>query len=130
MVDEKLPLPESSKLADPDIAARIHYATNGLMFEMLRLIRAAGILALKRNLPEIDLDLLRESFEENLANGADDTKIFTLITNLSRNTILKWNPLIIKFKCPPLIINMDLLELRCEEVSRKNNIHFYIDAAG
>jgi hypothetical protein len=46
--------------------------TNGLMFEMMWLIRAAGILALKRNLPKIDLDLLRESFAENLAPNHPD----------------------------------------------------------
>jgi hypothetical protein len=69
-IDEKLPLPARSNLADPITAARIHYATGGLMFEIMRLIRAAGVLALKRNLPNIDLDLLRESFEENLATNS------------------------------------------------------------
>jgi hypothetical protein len=70
MVDEKLPFSESSKLADPDMAARIHFATNGLIFEIMRLIRAAGVLALKQDLPRIDLDLLRESFAENLATNS------------------------------------------------------------
>lgn len=70
MVDEKLPLPETSNLADPNTAARIHYATGGLMFEIMRLIRAASVVALKQNLPKIDLDLLRESFDENLATNS------------------------------------------------------------
>lgn len=70
MVDEKLPLSEPSNLADPALAARIHYATGGLMFEIMRLIRAAGVLALRRNLPKIDLDLLRESFHEHLATNS------------------------------------------------------------
>jgi hypothetical protein len=69
-VDEKLPLPDPSNLADPMMAERIHYATGGLMFEIMRLIRAAAVLALKRNLPKINLDLLRESFEENLATNS------------------------------------------------------------
>lgn len=70
LVDENLPLPEPSNLADPIMAARIHYATGGLMFEIMRLIRAAGVLALKRNLPKVDLELLWESFHENLATNS------------------------------------------------------------
>lgn len=70
LVDEKLPLPEPSNLADPQMAARIHYATGGIMFEIMRLIRAAGGLALKSNLPKIDLDLLSESFVDNLATNS------------------------------------------------------------
>ena len=67
MVEEKLPLDRPSNLADPNIAARIHYATGGLMFEVMRLIRYAAILAVKRDLLNINLSLLKESFEENTA---------------------------------------------------------------
>lgn len=70
VVNEKLPLPEPSNLADPQMAARIHYATGGLMFEIMRLIRAAGVFALKRDLPKINLSLLWESFEKNLATNS------------------------------------------------------------
>jgi len=70
MVDEKLPLQQRSNLADPQMAARIHYATSGLMFDIMRLIRFAGVCALKRDLPKVDLDLLRESFHENLATNS------------------------------------------------------------
>lgn len=70
MVDENLPLPKSSNLADPQMAARIHYATGGLIFEIMRLIRAAGIYALERETGKITLDLLRESFGENLSTNS------------------------------------------------------------
>lgn len=70
MVDEKLPFSESSNLADPQMAARVHYATRGLMFEIMRLIRAAAVLALERDLHKVDLDLLSESFEEHLATNS------------------------------------------------------------
>ena len=70
MVDEKLPLPQTSNLADPQMAARVHYATGGLMFEIMRLIRAAGVYALERETGKITLDLLRESFAENLATNS------------------------------------------------------------
>jgi hypothetical protein len=73
-VDEKLPLPEDSNLADPEMAARIHYATGGAMFEVMLLIRAAATFALKRNLPKIDLDLLSESFNEFLATNSPKLK--------------------------------------------------------
>jgi hypothetical protein len=69
-IDEMLPLATFSDLADPLMAARIHFATGGSMNEIMRLIRAAAVLALRRELPKIDLDLLRESFEENLATNA------------------------------------------------------------
>jgi hypothetical protein len=70
LVDEKLPLPVLSNLADPNLAARIHFATAGNMNEIMRLIRAAAVLALKRELPRINLDLLGESFADNLAVNA------------------------------------------------------------
>jgi hypothetical protein len=70
MVDEKLPFSETSNLAHPNMAARIHFATGGLMFEIMRLIRAAAVLAVKQDLPKIDLDLLRESFAENMATNS------------------------------------------------------------
>lgn len=70
MIDEKLPLPEPSNLADPPMAARIHYATGGLMFEVMRLIRAAATGALKQQSNKITFDLLRESFAENLATNS------------------------------------------------------------
>jgi hypothetical protein len=69
-LDEALPLPELSNLADPDMAYRICYATGGIMNEIMRLIRAAAVLALQRDLKKIDLDLLSESFAENLATNA------------------------------------------------------------
>lgn len=69
-VDERIPLPEPSNLADPEMAARIHYATGGMMFEIMRLVRAAAVLALERNLTKVDLNLLNESFEENLATNS------------------------------------------------------------
>lgn len=70
LVDEKLPLPAYSNLADPKLAARIHFASGGNMNEIMRLIRAAAVLALKRELPQINLDLLGESFADNLAVNA------------------------------------------------------------
>lgn len=69
-LEEKLPLEKPSNLADPNMAERIHYATGGLMFEIMRLIRYAAVSALKHDLPKIDLDLLRESFIENLATNS------------------------------------------------------------
>lgn len=70
LVDEKLPLPAYSNLADPKLAARIHFASGGNMNEIMWLIRAAAVLALKRELPQINLDLLGESFADNLAVNA------------------------------------------------------------
>lgn len=73
-VDEKLPLPMHSNLADPEMAARIHYATKGIMFEIMRLIRGAAVFALKRNLPKVDIHLLKESFDEYLATNSPKLK--------------------------------------------------------
>lgn len=66
-VEEKLPLDEPSNLADPNTAARIHFATGGLMFDIMGLIRYAATLAVELSLVKIDLRLLSESFEENIA---------------------------------------------------------------
>ena len=73
MVDSMIPLPSSSNLADPNMAARIHFATAGNMNEIMRLIRAAAVLALQRESAQISLNLLRESFEENLATNAPNS---------------------------------------------------------
>ena len=70
IVDEKLPLNEFSNLADPNIALRIHYATKGLIFEVMRLIRAAAVLAVKRGFININMDLLSESFIENVVTNS------------------------------------------------------------
>ena len=70
MIDERLPLPIPTNLADPKLAQRIHFATGGNMNEIMLLIRAAAVLALKRDIPKIDLNLLSEVFEEILATNS------------------------------------------------------------
>jgi len=73
-VDRKLPLSETSQLSDPKTSARIYKATGGLMFEIMRLIRWAAVATLKRDEPKISLDLLKESFEENLATNSPNLR--------------------------------------------------------
>jgi Bacterial TniB protein len=74
IVDRKLPLAESSQLSEPKMSGRIYKATGGLMFEIMRLIRWAAVAALKRDEHKISLDLLKESFEENLATNSPNLK--------------------------------------------------------
>lgn len=69
-IDEKLPLSKPSNLGDPNTAAQIHFATEGTINEIMLLIRAAAVFALKNDLPNVSLELLWQSFEDNLATNS------------------------------------------------------------
>jgi hypothetical protein len=74
IIDEQLPFKARSKLADPYTASLIHFSTGGVMFEIMRLIRWAAVAALRRGLPKIDLELLSQSFVENIATNSPERK--------------------------------------------------------
>jgi len=61
-------LPRRSHLADTDTAHLIHVATNGIIEKIMKLIRGAAASALRSDAEYIDLNLLANSYEENLAN--------------------------------------------------------------
>jgi Bacterial TniB protein len=69
-LDEKLPFSDPSKLADPDTAGRIHFATGGQMFEIMRLIRGAAVMALQSKGSQIDIGVLAASFDEYIATNS------------------------------------------------------------
>jgi hypothetical protein len=54
-IDIRLPLVQSSWLADPDISERIYLATDGLMRSMMKLIRRAAKIAIENNHDRIEL---------------------------------------------------------------------------
>jgi len=66
-VEAQLPFPQLSGLAEEELALRCYVATNGLVNWVMRLVRRAGYLAVDLGRERIELDLLAEAFDKELA---------------------------------------------------------------
>ncbi|MBP2640458.1 MAG: TniB protein [Firmicutes bacterium] len=66
MLNDELPLPESSYLHSTDTAFRIFYSTDGILDHIMTLVKSACGLAIERSLLQINHDLLAESFSEHI----------------------------------------------------------------
>ena len=62
-LDDSLPLPQPSRLADPDMALRLYYASNGIVNYVMKTVRAAAHAAIEKSLPSLTLGLLAEAFD-------------------------------------------------------------------
>lgn len=67
MIEEKLPLKEKSNLSDVEIAGRIFEATKGVIDDIMKLIRRATELALKKGFERVDHELLNKAFDDFLS---------------------------------------------------------------
>ena len=67
-IDEKLPLSKSSQLATVDRAKRFHYATNGVMDHIMKLVRHSAEAAVEKNMDCIDLPLLEEVYDRYISH--------------------------------------------------------------
>jgi hypothetical protein len=63
-IDQALPFANWSHLADPDTAAKIYYFSFGLPRYVMRLLKAASKLALKKGYDSIEMDQLRDGFNK------------------------------------------------------------------
>lgn len=66
-LDRALPLADSAKLAEPDLAYRLFYASRGVVGDLMALIRHAVCLALTRGKDGLDRTLLSEAYIARLA---------------------------------------------------------------
>ena len=67
VVDDRLPLPQKSDLADPKTAFCIYEATAGVVARVMSLIRRATAIAIESNCEKLSFDLLSVAYEERLA---------------------------------------------------------------
>lgn len=68
-IDDALPLINSSDLATPEITFRIYTATDGVIANVMKLIRYATVLALDLAKTELSLDLLEIAYEKRLGGN-------------------------------------------------------------
>jgi DNA transposition AAA+ family ATPase len=67
VIDEKLPLAENSDLADPNIALCIFEATNGVVANVMKLVRQATGIALESCREKLTMEILALAYEQRLA---------------------------------------------------------------
>jgi len=65
-IDATLGLPTALNLQQEGIARKLHFATNGIMDYMVKLMLGAYHVAVTRELPGIDRDCLEEAFSESI----------------------------------------------------------------
>jgi hypothetical protein len=65
-VDNQLPLMERSQLADPMTALRFYCATNGVVGNVMKLIRRATEFALEESLERLTLHILAQAYDDRL----------------------------------------------------------------
>jgi hypothetical protein len=67
VIDDKLPLAESSNISDPDTALCIFEATQGVVAHVMKLIRRASAIALEEGGKKLTQDILALAYEQRLA---------------------------------------------------------------
>lgn len=73
-VDVKLPLLKRSNLADGEMALRFFYASDGVVANIMQIVRRAAVLAIERSLEKLDLAALAEAYEDRLATSNPSKK--------------------------------------------------------
>ncbi len=68
-LDDALPFPKRSHLADYSIAFRLFIASSGLLRPLMNVIRTAAKNAIKRDCEQIDAELLAKAYDEKLASS-------------------------------------------------------------
>jgi DNA transposition AAA+ family ATPase len=66
-IDARLPLAESSNLADPDTAFCFYEATGGVVAHVMKLVRRATVIALELGQEKLTVDILALAYEQRLA---------------------------------------------------------------
>jgi len=69
LIESKLPLAEQSNLADPDMASRIHYMSNGYIGYIMTFLRYAAIAAIDQGRNKLDLKIFSDMFIEHIKNA-------------------------------------------------------------
>ncbi len=72
ILDEKLPFPRRSGLADPEPALRIFCATDGVTGYVMKLIRRAATMAIDEQRECVDPEMLARAYDERLSARAPD----------------------------------------------------------
>lgn len=72
LLDEKLPFPRRSGLADPEMALRIFCATEGTTGYVMKLIRRAAVLAIDEKRECLEMEGLAWAYDERLSARAPD----------------------------------------------------------
>ena len=65
-IEEELPLPEKSGLAEKSLAERIYYATDGTIAHVMTLIRKGATLAIRQDLDCLNLEILNVVYQKHL----------------------------------------------------------------
>lgn len=66
-IDDRLPLAESSNLADSDMAFCFYKATGGIVAHVMKLVRRAAVIALESGQEKLTLEMLALAYEQRLA---------------------------------------------------------------
>lgn len=69
ILDNQLPLAECSNLADEELAFRFYCATGGLISRVMKIVRYAVGLTLRRGSERLTLEVLAESYAERLSES-------------------------------------------------------------
>jgi|SoiMethySBSTD1v2_1073268.scaffolds.fasta_scaffold04443_10 Bacterial TniB protein. len=84
-IDDNLPLAEKSNLADPATTLCIYEATNGVVANVMKLIRRATVIALESNSEILTFEILSLSYEQWLAaNNPSKPNPFDAILHASK----------------------------------------------
>jgi type II secretory pathway predicted ATPase ExeA len=71
-LDEKLPFPRRSRLADPETALRIFCATEGVTGYVMKLVRRAAEMSINEKRECLDLEVLAWAYDERLSARSPD----------------------------------------------------------
>jgi TniB protein len=71
-LDDQLPFPQPSRLAEKIMAFRIYCATNGRVGKIMKVVRRATELAIKQSLEKLDLDVFEKAYEDRLRDVHPD----------------------------------------------------------
>jgi hypothetical protein len=66
LIDDQLPFPQPSRLAERTLAFRFYYGTNGRVGKVMKIVRRAAEHAINRGLKNLDLEVLAEAYDDRL----------------------------------------------------------------
>jgi Cdc6-like AAA superfamily ATPase len=67
ILDDQLPLKESSHFSDTNMAFRFYCATNGVVAYVMKIARRSAVLAIEQEREQVNLDMLARAYDELMA---------------------------------------------------------------
>lgn len=110
-LDDELPLPNKSHLADPITAFRLYYASRGIVNYVMKIVRTASHLAVDRNKPQLTEELLAESFDLEIK------QIYPRLLNPFRNNVSNLSDIDKASNLPSMSLSADGLKKKRRQPS-------------